>query len=817
MPFSEKSYSASSSNAEAALPTQLATQAMQGKPTRPAPVAPPSSPGGCTAESISGEEATLSTSPGSSTTSCASLAPSMSGSGDSCSLTEGSEHSVREGKTSKPGATNAPPTPPRTLPLTGDSHTIAMQEVGVGDDSHTGHSDGSNAVPAGPNAHPSLGGNGRGAGKALGGDQSGPRPLAVPGPGHNGQCGVVERGEGGGGRPSRRPRHVYGRLPKFSPFVGVFQHAPGAGNRARATFFDNLLLTEEEHERRKRIKTNPFTGTFHFLPGRYSSLHGLQRFRERHRQQAHAGLMTASFDELNRLAALSARAVSQSIESADKKSMSDKFLKGALALSAEQYQQSRRRSLYPHKTKNGQAWYAELTMTNGLPRQRYGGAVDISRKFGNSLDDCCVTGLRTTWRGPSLYRDILYRWNGFRVYYVHKMRRQGPGMWRRRGSMGSMLLGSNGEDEQLATHRRASKNWRRASSVALTGLWWGRGGGNGGGGQRQGTVGLSRSTTLPSNRALSSGHMAVPTASVDEGGGRKGRSPPRLQHLIPEGLGRAGGGEDYAMGHDYHHSRSPCAREGMSAPGFSGTQEHHGGTRGDRPEYRRSQTATLISAHLLHGTAGEEEGGGKQGRAGKTGHERERPRKVGDDYDVDQNQVLGEGSYAAVYGGVHRASQDQVAVKAIKRRYLFTEEEKASVRNEIENMRRIPPHRNVIRLRECFETVEHVYLVMDRSTHGNLEQMLQIRRKLTELETMWVVKQMLDAVDLLHRSGVLHCDLKPQNLLFSDFDDGIALAALSKGNQQASQLRRTWMYTSPLGMILRVRVQSSSAGLGFLD
>jgi serine/threonine protein kinase len=200
--------------------------------------------------------------------------------------------------------------------------------------------------------------------------------------------------------------------------------------------------------------------------------------------------------------------------------------------------------------------------------------------------------------------------------------------------------------------------------------------------------------------------------------------------------------------------------------------------------------------------------GGRVGAGG--GEEGEGRRKVGDEYEVDQSVILGEGSYAAVYGAVHRGTGERVAVKAIKRRYLFSEDEKASVRNEIDNMRRIPKHRNVIRLRETFETLEHVYLVMERSTHGNLDQMLQLRRKLTELETMWVVKQLLDAVDLLHRAGVLHCDLKPHNLLFSDLDDGIALA-MTKGKkekekeQQESQPRRMWMYTSPLGMILKVR------------
>lgn len=71
-------------------------------------------------------------------------------------------------------------------------------------------------------------------------------------------------------------------------------------------------------------------------------------------------------------------------------------------------------------------------------------------------------------------------------------------------------------------------------------------------------------------------------------------------------------------------------------------------------------------------------------------------------------------------------------------------------------MKRIPAHRNIIRLLETFESVEHVYLVVERSSHGNLEQILQLRRKLTELETMWVVKQLLDATEQMHDAGKNH-------------------------------------------------------------
>jgi len=141
-------------------------------------------------------------------------------------------------------------------------------------------------------------------------------------------------------------------------------------------------------------------------------------------------------------------------------------------------------------------------------------------------------------------------------------------------------------------------------------------------------------------------------------------------------------------------------------------------------------------------------------------------------------------------------------------RYLFSQEEQATIRYEIDHMFRANCHRNVIRLIETFETPDHIYLVLERASHGNLEQILQLRRKLTELEAMWVTKQLLDAIEYLHSKGVLHLDVKPQNILFSDIDGVLTLGNKDKNGQGASPHHTTpkkmWMYTSPLGMILKL-------------
>lgn len=79
---------------------------------------------------------------------------------------------------------------------------------------------------------------------------------------------------------------------------------------------------------------------------------------------------------------------------------------------------------------------------------------------------------------------------------------------------------------------------------------------------------------------------------------------------------------------------------------------------------------------------------------------------------------------------------------------------------------------HIIRLYEIYQSPEKLYLVLERAPCGSLEEFLYVRGRMSELGAKRVTRQLLDGLAYLHKVGVVHCDLKPANILFSDIDQG---------------------------------------------
>ncbi|CAL1292971.1 unnamed protein product [Larinioides sclopetarius] len=139
-------------------------------------------------------------------------------------------------------------------------------------------------------------------------------------------------------------------------------------------------------------------------------------------------------------------------------------------------------------------------------------------------------------------------------------------------------------------------------------------------------------------------------------------------------------------------------------------------------------------------------------------------------YQIFPEEVLGSGQFGVVYGGVHRTSGRAVAIKVIEK-VRFPTKQEAQLKNEVSILQNIH-HPGVVNLEKMFETPERIFVVMEKLKGDMLEMILSSEmRRLSERITKFLVFQILSALRHLHFKNVVHCDLKPENVLLSSDSD----------------------------------------------
>ncbi|WP_293342995.1 serine/threonine-protein kinase [Microcoleus sp. CAWBG58] len=76
-------------------------------------------------------------------------------------------------------------------------------------------------------------------------------------------------------------------------------------------------------------------------------------------------------------------------------------------------------------------------------------------------------------------------------------------------------------------------------------------------------------------------------------------------------------------------------------------------------------------------------------------------------------------------------------------------------------------HPNIVTCRALEHTATGRYLVMDYCEGGTLRNLLKQDRPLRLLEGLQLVMELLAGLDYAHRRGVVHCDIKPENILLT--------------------------------------------------
>ena len=89
------------------------------------------------------------------------------------------------------------------------------------------------------------------------------------------------------------------------------------------------------------------------------------------------------------------------------------------------------------------------------------------------------------------------------------------------------------------------------------------------------------------------------------------------------------------------------------------------------------------------------------------------------------------------------------------------------LKNEVDILSKTD-HPNVVKLYEYFDEEYFFHIVTEFCSGGELFDRIAKKGKLTELEVMRHMKDMMSAVNHVHKLGICHRDLKPQNFVFEN-------------------------------------------------
>ncbi|BES95233.1 Domain of unknown function (DUF3543) [Nesidiocoris tenuis] len=138
------------------------------------------------------------------------------------------------------------------------------------------------------------------------------------------------------------------------------------------------------------------------------------------------------------------------------------------------------------------------------------------------------------------------------------------------------------------------------------------------------------------------------------------------------------------------------------------------------------------------------------------------------DYEYCSKDLIGHGAFAVVFKGrLRKNPKNVVAIKSITKKNLAKSQNLLG--KEIKILKELTElhHENVVALLDCKETSHHVFLVMEYCNGGDLADYLGVKGTLSEDTIRLFLNQLAGAMKALHAKGVVHRDLKPQNILLS--------------------------------------------------
>mmetsp|Transcript_16369 Transcript_16369/g.27024 ORF Transcript_16369/g.27024 Transcript_16369/m.27024 type:complete len:714 (-) Transcript_16369:135-2276(-) len=146
--------------------------------------------------------------------------------------------------------------------------------------------------------------------------------------------------------------------------------------------------------------------------------------------------------------------------------------------------------------------------------------------------------------------------------------------------------------------------------------------------------------------------------------------------------------------------------------------------------------------------------------------EESKHEELEDEYEMKGK--LGAGRFATVYKCTHKKTGRDYAVKVIDKTQI-DDADKEGLRAEIAILR-LASHPFIVSMKKVFETKKNIYIVMEWLEHGDLFKTIVNQKFFAEDAARHVIQQLCSAIRYCHLRGIVHKDIKPENILVENLD-----------------------------------------------
>ncbi|HEX8680581.1 MAG TPA: serine/threonine-protein kinase, partial [Chthoniobacterales bacterium] len=165
-------------------------------------------------------------------------------------------------------------------------------------------------------------------------------------------------------------------------------------------------------------------------------------------------------------------------------------------------------------------------------------------------------------------------------------------------------------------------------------------------------------------------------------------------------------------------------------------------------------------------------------------------------------ETLGVGGMGSVYKARDTRLERFVALKLLRKELSADPAEAARLEQEARVTAAVN-HPNVVQVYSTGSAHGQIYLVMELVDHGSLDDLMAQHARLSERQVLDAGIQVAKGLQAAHERGLIHRDVKPANILFSDAatakigDFGLAVAAEQTAEAARKEIWGTPYYVAP--------------------